>query len=39
MPMRELVADKGYQSNAVLTAQAEAGIRTYTSEPNRGRRN
>jgi transposase len=37
--MRELVADKGYHSNAVLTAQAEAGIRTYISEPNRGRRN
>lgn len=37
--MQELVADKGYHSNAVLTAQAEAGIRTYISEPNRGRRN
>lgn len=37
--MRELVADKGYHSNAVLIAQAEAGIRTYISEPNRGRRN
>lgn len=37
--MSELVADKGYHSNAVLTGQAEAGIRTYISEPNRGRRN
>ena len=35
----ELVADKGYHSNAVLTAQHEAGVRTYISEPNRGRRN
>jgi len=37
--MQELVADKGYHSNDVLTAQREAGIRTYISEPNRGRRN
>ncbi len=35
----ELVADKGYHSNAVLTAQLEDGVRTYISEPNRGRRN
>ena len=35
----ELVADKGYHSNAVLTAQKEAGVRTYISEPIRGRRN
>lgn len=35
----ELVADKGYHSNAVLTAQQEAGVRTYISEPKRGRRN
>ncbi len=35
----ELVTDKGYHSNAVLTAQQEAGVRTYISEPNRGRRN
>ena len=34
----ELVADKGYHSNAVLTAQAKLGIRTYLSEPARGRR-
>ena len=35
----ELVADKGYHSNDVLTAQRKAGIRTYISEPNRGQRN
>ncbi len=35
----ELVADKGYQSNAVLSAQHKAGVRTYVSEPKRGRRN
>ena len=35
----ELVADKGYHSNAVLTDQKKAGVRTYISEPNRGRRN
>lgn len=34
----ELVADKGYHSNAVLQAQAELGIRTYISEPRRGKR-
>lgn len=38
-PCAELVADKGYHSNAVLQAQAELGIRTYISEPRRrGRR-
>ena len=36
--MTELVADKGYHSNAVLKAQSEAGIRTYISEPKHGRR-
>lgn len=35
----EVVADKGYHSNEVLVAHAEAGIRTYISEPQRGRRN
>ena len=34
----ELVADKGYHSNEVLRAQAELGIRTYISEPRRGKR-
>lgn len=37
--MKELVADKGYHSNAVLQSLAKDGIRTYISEPNRGRRN
>jgi len=36
--LREVVADKGYHSNAVLTRQREREIRTYISEPNRGRR-
>ncbi len=35
----ELVADKGYHSNAVLKSLRKMGIRTYISEPNRGRRN
>ena len=37
--LSELVADKGYHSNAVLTEQRESGMRTYISEPKRGRRN
>jgi transposase len=37
--MAELVADKGYHSNAVLEALHEQGVRTYISEPNRGKRN
>jgi len=36
--LREVVADKGYHSNAVLTRQTEREIRTYISEPNRGDR-
>jgi transposase len=36
--LAEIVADKGYHSNAVLTARAQIGIRTYISEPRRGRR-
>jgi len=36
-PLSEVVADKGYHSNDSLTGLA--GIRTYVSEPNRGRRN
>ena len=32
------VADKGYHSNAVLTDLATRGVRTYISEPDRGRR-
>ncbi len=35
----EIVADKGYHSNAVLKACQAEGIRTYISEPERGRRN
>ena len=34
----ELVADKGYHSNSILTQRAEAGMRTYICEPDRGRR-
>ncbi len=34
----ETVSDKGYHSNDTLTALTEAGVRTYISEPNRGRR-
>jgi len=35
----ELIADKGYHSNAVLAAHHRLGIRTYISEPRRkGRR-
>jgi len=36
--LREVVADKGYHSNAVLTDHRGCGIRTYISEPARGRR-
>jgi transposase len=36
--VREVVTDKGYHSNDVLTALEEVGIRTYVSEPRRGRR-
>jgi transposase len=35
----EVVADKGYHSNEVLVKQDRLGIRTYISEPKRGRRN
>jgi len=34
----EAVADKGYHSNDTLTALKEAEVRTYLSEPDRGRR-
>ena len=33
----ELVTDKGYHSRAVVQQLAEAGIRSYISEPERGR--
>jgi transposase len=35
----ELVADKGYHSNEVLRRRQALGVRTYISEPKRGRRN
>ena len=34
----ELVLDKGYHSNQTLVTLAEQGIRSYVSEPDRGRR-
>jgi transposase len=35
----ELVLDKGYHSNDVLVILKDAGVRSYCSEPDRGRRN
>ena len=35
--LREVVTDKGYHSRAVVSELAEWGVRTYCSEPNRGR--
>jgi len=37
--VEEVVTDKGYHSNKVLTMHADAEIRTYLSEPDRGERN
>jgi transposase len=37
--LSELVTDKGYHSNDTLVDLKEFGIRSYVSEPNRGRRN
>jgi transposase len=34
---REVITDKGYHSRAVVCELAEWGVRTYCSEPNRGR--
>jgi transposase len=34
----ELVADKGYHSNAVISVLHDSGYRTYIAEPERGRR-
>ena len=34
---REVVTDKGYHSRAVVRELTEWGVRTYCSEPNRGR--
>ena len=36
--MNEVVADKGYHSNETMTDLAEMNIRSYVSEPDRGRR-
>lgn len=35
----EVVTDKGYHSNESMTALAEMDVRSYVSEPKRGRRN
>jgi transposase len=37
--IQELVADKGYHSNQTLQDLTELDVRTYVSEPDRGRRN
>jgi transposase len=37
--LKELVADKGYHSNQSLVDYEAIGLRTYISEPDRGRRN
>jgi transposase len=37
-PVREVVTDKGYHSNQTMTDFAELEIRSYASEPDRGRR-
>jgi transposase len=37
-PVREVVTDKGYHSNEVLVDLTRQGIRSYSSEPERGRR-
>ena len=38
-PVREVVADKGYHSNDSLVDLEERGVRSYVSEPQRGKRN
>ena len=37
--VQEVVADKGYHSNQVMVDLEAVGIRSYISEPDRGRRN
>ncbi len=37
-PGSEVVTDKGYHSNEVVTGLQDQGVRTYISEPERGRR-
>jgi len=36
--VQEVVADKGYHSDAVMVGLKERGLRSYVSEPDRGRR-
>ncbi len=36
--LKEWVADKGYHSNATMEMADQVGLRTYVSEPKRGRR-
>jgi transposase len=38
-PLAEAVTDKGYHSNGTCRWLSESGVRTYVSEPARGRRN
>ena len=38
VPLQEVVADKGYHSNETARALAELKVRSYLSEPDRGRR-
>jgi transposase len=37
-PLEEIIADKGYHSNQTMVDLDAVGIRSYVSEPNRGRR-
>jgi transposase len=37
--IKEVVGDKGYHSNQVMVDLAAVGVRSYISEPDRGRRN
>ena len=37
--LKEVVADKGYHSNQVMVDLEAVGVRSYISEPDRGRRN
>jgi transposase len=37
--IKEVVADKGYHSNQVMVDLEAVGVRSYISEPDRGRRN
>jgi hypothetical protein len=37
--LKEIVADKGYHSNQVIVDLESVGVRSYISEPDRGRRN